>query len=88
MAYISLKKRYPRIIYSEIPTDLDGWVDPDKYKPVTYDLIYILLATGKVISGWWNGKEWYSRRMKKEDVIVKWKKQKQEGLKKPPIQKN
>jgi len=59
--------------YSDVPT-ASGWVDPQDYLPIAFDLMY-LKVKGKVrvISGWWDGTKWKGLRLKKNQTIEKWK---------------
>lgn len=60
--------------YSDIPTDINGWVLNLKYMPIPFDMMYVRLKNKpKVISAWWNGQNWEGLRMREGDEVINWK---------------
>jgi hypothetical protein len=59
--------------YSDIPSE-KGWVEVLKFLPIPFDLMYLRVKDkGRTVSGWWNGQNWEGLRLKKEEKVLKWK---------------
>ncbi len=65
------------ITYQEIPYDQDGWADASAYLPEDLELMHIKVSGKKVFSGWCIGKHWEGLRLKPEDVVLYWKRNKE-----------
>jgi hypothetical protein len=52
--------------------DFDGWIDPQKWIPYPYDLLYLKTET-KVKTGWWSGHHWEGLRLLPTDKVLYWK---------------
>lgn len=52
--------------------DIDGWVDPAKWLPYPYDLLYLKTET-RTKAGWWNGHYWEGLRLLPADKVLYWK---------------
>lgn len=61
------------IKYSDLPEGISGWHNPEKYRPMPFDLVELLLKD-KIVQGWWTGNGWDGLRLKKSDKVKKWKK--------------
>ena len=60
--------------YSDIPTDLKGWVVEDLYRPFPFDLCCLLIKDkDKSINGWWTGYKWEGLRLKKKYQVSAWR---------------
>jgi hypothetical protein len=55
------------IRYEHISGLWDG-VDPSKYLPEEFDLVDLILPDGKVVKGWFNGKEWDGYKISGKEV--------------------
>jgi len=74
------KTRLPRnyeeantFVYKHAVFNEHGWADANDYKPIPYDILYLKTSTGKVVKGWWAEFFFDGLRLKKEDVVVKWR---------------
>lgn len=76
-------KSYPEpkvFTYSRCKPEKNGWIDPNKYLPLTYDLVILKIKRNKKISrkefsGWWNGGLWDGPHITSTDEIVYWKRE-------------
>lgn len=65
--------------YSDIPTGAFGtpdyeWVIDLTYLPIPYDLMHLKIEDAVIIkSGWWTGHSWKGLHLKRQDKIIKWK---------------
>lgn len=59
--------------YTQLPGGLAGWQDPNKFRPLPFDLVE-LETHSKKISGWWTGNNWMGLRLREEDNVISWKK--------------
>lgn len=64
--------------YKDVTYDSDGWADVTKYLPEDYDLVYLRLKRERTIPGWIFEKTWYALRLLKDDVVLFWKRKKEE----------
>jgi hypothetical protein len=61
------------LMYVDIKTDDDKWVDSSKYLPGDFDICFCKTECNHIISGWHTGFEWDGAFMKKEYNISFWK---------------
>ena len=60
--------------YSDIIQITSQWIQPNHYLPISYDLVDLWIENKrKVISGWWNNKKWIALRLRKGDLVTKWR---------------
>lgn len=64
--------------YSRCKPEKNGWIDPNKYLPLAYDLVDTQIENdGKINQKnyirWWTGTYWDGRRTKVGEKIVGWK---------------
>jgi hypothetical protein len=65
------KKPRP-LSYHMIKTDIDGWVDANKYLPGDYDLVQMKMGR-KIVSGWLSGLTWDGLHYKPETKVEFWR---------------
>ena len=51
---------------------LKDWNLPHVNRPEQFSLVDLMLDDGMKILGWWNGDEWYSRRLN-DRKVVRWR---------------
>lgn len=79
-------KSYPEpkvFTYLRCKPEKDGWVDPNKYLPLAYDLVDTKIdRDGKTLNKsyirWWTGSNWDGRRPKFGEKIIGWKRRMEE----------
>lgn len=59
--------------YPDVKTEADGWVNPEKYLPADFDLVWLQTEKGKTYPGWYAGAGWDGRQYDRTDRIVRWK---------------
>lgn len=60
--------------YSDVPTDLDGWVWDLKYIPIHFDIVTVQVKDKrKAVSAWFDGKHWIGLRLRAGNEIIGWK---------------
>jgi hypothetical protein len=59
--------------YEWVEKDFDGWVDPEKFKPMRYDMCYLRAKNNRTYPGWWTGDRWDGLRVKPDIEIIYWK---------------
>lgn len=70
---------YPKLFtYQDCSRNEDGYIDPKKFLPLSYDLVYIKVEReGKrlsnIFSGWWTGQFWDGKSIKDSDIVISWK---------------
>lgn len=57
----------------------DPWIDVDRKRPLTFDLVQLKDDRGKMIPGWWTGHNWDGYDRVGERVITGWRKFKRFG---------
>ena len=62
--------------YLMVEVDENGFADASKYAPVEYDLLYLITDKGFRKNGWWCGNSYYSHRLKNDETVISWKKNK------------
>lgn len=62
--------------YTNLPLSPEGWVDATKFYPLPYDLCELYLKD-KIRTGWWTGQGWFGRRLKQDEKVLFWKKEKE-----------
>lgn len=73
------KKKTPVFYtYRHVEYDLDGWADCARFLPEDFDLVFMRLKRDRIIPGWIAGKTWAGLRLKKEDVVLFWKRKEEE----------
>jgi hypothetical protein len=60
--------------YEDAEKDLDGWTDAKLFQPKIYDLVHLAFDNNRILTGWWNGREWCCRKNKKNKKVMRWKK--------------
>lgn len=55
------------------PSDEDGFVDAQIYKPKLYDLCLVKPFAGIVRHAWWTGRFWDGLKKFAEQEVAKWK---------------
>lgn len=63
--------------YADIPVDEDGWADAKEFMPADYDLCLLKIKDKKTQSGWASGLNWDGLKVKDEDEVLYWKKQRE-----------
>jgi len=51
----------------------DGWASAKRHLPIAFDLVTVETSTGKRVAAWWTEFNWDGIRLKKEDVVLNWK---------------
>lgn len=64
-------KRRP-FMYSMVKTDEHGWVSPEEYLPLEYDLVHGKTDSG-ILSVWHTGTKWDGLHYQSGDKIEKWR---------------
>ena len=60
--------------YSDVPTDINGWVWDLKYIPIHFDMVNVKIKDKpRPVSAWFDGKNWIGLRLRPGNVIVGWK---------------
>ncbi len=58
---------------------VDGWINAKKYTPYPYDLVIVKLKNKiRETNAWYDGTKWCGLRLKKEDIIERWKRRSDE----------
>lgn len=73
------KKKIPIFYtYKDIRFDVDGWANSKKFLPEDFDLVLLRLKRERTIPGWINGMKWEGIRLKKDDLVMFWKRNEEE----------
>ena len=60
--------------YSDLPDDDGGWIRDNKYRPYSFDLVFLRVKDrDKPVSAWWTGRIWEGRLWKPEYKVTAWK---------------
>lgn len=57
--------------------DHKGWADASSFHPMKGDLITLKCIKNdkeNKINGWWNGNEWDGYKLKKDMIVIAWRK--------------
>lgn len=73
-----IKVGVDKIAYHNLKYDANGWADASKYLPKDYDLVWMKIEHKRNKSGWINGKEWNAIGLKDSDVVLYWKRRREE----------
>lgn len=65
--------RTRKATYSDVKFDQYGWTSVNDYMPMAFDLVYMRLNNGKMITGWQHDGIWEGLGLKEEDSVTKWK---------------
>ncbi len=63
---------YTKLGYDDVEYDQSGWVDAKKYAPEPFDIV-ILKTKDKMANGWYEGGNWFSRKLEKNPEVLSWK---------------
>jgi len=69
---IGEKKR--KFSYCNVKYDRNGWADASKYLPADYDLLFLKMKDGEIISGWSYGNKWDGLNLKVDHEVQYWMK--------------
>lgn len=64
--------------YKDVQSEFDGWIDVKKYLPADYDLC-LLKTASRILHGWYALGSWDGLKLKDSDVILYWKRKKDDS---------
>ena len=70
--YISKSGSKLAYTYRHVKQDADGWVKPEEWLPISFDLVILKLEVGTKM-GWFTGDRWDGRKVNPEDEVIAWK---------------
>lgn len=62
-----------RCKYRKISKDENSWIEENKIKPNEYDLVQLKTLEGRIITGWWTGRDWHAPRFKRKFTVISWR---------------
>jgi hypothetical protein len=73
--YLDKDKKWKKCQYNMFEYDEDGWADASRFLPLDFDLCNVKVKDKpKTYSGWHTANYWDGLNIKKDDVILYWKK--------------
>lgn len=61
------------LTYTDVPTDIDGWVDSSKYLPEDFDLVELRMEDNIIESGWAIGSTWDGLYVDSDSKVNYWR---------------
>lgn len=74
------QKKEQIFTYKDVQYNEEGWVDAAKYLPGDCDMMYLDVLDKEIIPGWIHGIQWQGLRLRKNDVVVNWKRKPEEKI--------
>lgn len=67
-------KFQPKLLYSQVTKDKNGWVDAKKFLPKNFDLVEMKID-GNRLPGWYQGTSWDGYKFKTGQVVTHWRRE-------------